>query len=171
VKYILICIILLPAILFAQSAPSKPDWSAWQFLIGDWVGGGGGNDQNQGTGGFTFALDLQKQVITRRNFAEYPAAKDRPASRHDDFMIIYQSPDKSTRADYYDSEGHVIRYVAQLSKDGRSAEFLSDSIPAEPRYRLIYFRMGDTEVAIRFDIAPPGSSEFKQYIQATAHKK
>ncbi|HEY3295979.1 MAG TPA: hypothetical protein VGL38_11110 [bacterium] len=167
--FALLC--LLPALLLAQPAPSKPDWSACQFLIGEWTGGGGGSP-GQGTGSFIFAPDLQGRVITRKNIAEYPATKDQPAYRHDDLMVIYQLPDHATRADYYDNEGHVIRYGVEFAADKNAVIFLSDSLAGQSRYRLTYTRTDSADVTIRFDVAVPGSGEgFKTYIQATAHKK
>ena len=73
----------------------------------------------------------------RKNRAEYPAAKDRPAVVHEDLMVIY--PD-AKRAIYFDSEGHVINYA--IEADGKSAVFVSEPDPAAPRYRLTYRTTG-----------------------------
>ena len=55
----------------------------------------------------------------RRNHAEYPAAKDKTAIRHDDLMMIYsEGDDKPPEAVYADSEGHVIHYESEVSSDG-----------------------------------------------------
>src|SRR5262244_1588463 len=45
------------------------------------------------------------------------------------------APDGATRADYWDSEGHVIRYGVTVDA-GKSIVFLSEG--AGPRYRLTY---------------------------------
>src|SRR3990172_5372167 len=86
------------------------------FLLGRWEGSGGGAP-GQGGGGTTFAMSLQKRIITRTNHAEYPASNDRPALVQDDFMVIY-TEGGAIRADYYDSEGHVIRYVVEAGGGG-----------------------------------------------------
>ena len=36
---------------------TPPNWDAWQFLLGEWVGEGGGAP-GQGGGGMTFHFDL-----------------------------------------------------------------------------------------------------------------
>ena len=72
----------------AQQA-SKDGFGPLDFLLGDWVAEGGGAP-GQGTGGFSFAPDLQRAIVVRKSYAEYPATKDRPTYRHDDLMVIYK---------------------------------------------------------------------------------
>lgn len=149
---------------------SAVDWSRWQFLMGEWVGEGTG-EPGEGTGGFTFALDLQEQILVRKNMALYPATTDRPAFRHDDLLIIYQQGD-ATRATYFDNEGHVISYHVAFSENERGVIFVSESVPSEPRFRLTYEKEGEAKVSIRFEIAPPGKlDEFAIYLNAQAHRK
>src|SRR5689334_18745322 len=66
-------LLAMAACLFAQS---PPNWDRWQFLIGDWVGEGGG-EPGQGAGAFSFRLDLEGRVLVRKNRSDYPEAKDR----------------------------------------------------------------------------------------------
>jgi hypothetical protein len=169
-KSFFLLFLFLPAILFAQPQTPKPDWTPYQFLIGEWVGEGGGMP-GQGTGGFTFTLDLQNQILIRRNFADYPATKDKPASRHDDLMVIHQSGDAPAKADYWDNEGHVIHYTVTVATD-TFLVFLSDSIPSAPRFRLSYRTVSGGKVRITFDIASPAKpDQFQEYIEAFAHRK
>src|SRR5437764_2054866 len=78
-----------------------------RFLLGDWRA----VDTPAGeTGAFAFKLAVQDHVIIRTNEATYAATADRPASRHDDLLVIYPE-DGSLKADYFDNEGHVIRYA------------------------------------------------------------
>ncbi len=136
-----------------------------QFLLGQWDGNG---DQAGATGGFTFASSVQDHVIVRTNYSNTPATRDQPASRHDDLMVIYLDAGV-VKADYFDSENHVIRYVAET----RSGEvmFLSEIKPSEPRYRLTYTRGSATTLIGRFDVAPPGRPEsFTPYLSWTAGK-
>ncbi len=162
--------VLLSALTFSQQAVPTPNWDAWQFLIGEWVGEGGG-DPGQGGGGFTFSTDLQDRILVRRNYAAYPATKDRPAFRHDDLMVIYREPGGSTKADYYDNEGHIIRYDIAFANDSNSVVFTSLASDSEPRYRLTYARIQSNSVSITFEIAPPGHPDkFREYIKAAAKK-
>jgi len=153
----------------AQQSAS-PDWSKWQFLIGSWNAAGRG-DPGEGAGGFSFAFDLQKRVITRKSHTDYPATGNRPAFAHDDLMIIYLAG-AQFRADYYDNEGHVIHYAIAFSNDGQACTFVSDAAAAQPRFRLTYTQMKDGQVAVKFEIALPNDPEkFKVYVEGTAQKK
>jgi hypothetical protein len=171
-------LIAASAVLFLAAAPQPsaqqrtktPDWTPWRFLLGEWVGEGGG-EPGQGVGGSTFALDLQNTILVRRNLAEYPATANRPAMHHDDLMIIYQQSG-STRAVYFDNEGHVIQYAASVSPDGTTWTFLSEPQADAPRFRLVYTKETADSVRIDFDIAPPGKPEaFSSYIQSRTRRK
>ena len=164
-----VCLFAVSALSSQQSSP--PDWHAWNFLMGDWTGVGSGQP-GQGAGGFTFKLDLQERVLVRSNYAEYPATKDRPAFRHDDFMVVYhETPTTPARAIYFDSEGHVIHYAVQIDGAAKTAIFLSEPQSDSPRYRLTYTGKTSDTVAIKFEVAPPNNPEqFKTYIEATAKR-
>jgi hypothetical protein len=158
----------------AAAQPAKEDltWAPLGFLVGEWTGEGSG-DPGQGAGGFSFTWDLQQKVLVRRNFAEYPAAKDRPAFSHYDLMVVYKDPAGGRlKAIYFDSEGHVINYDVSASKDSNVIQFLSDASLTSPRYRFTYTKTGSAAVSIKFEIAPPGKGDsFSPYIQATARRK
>ena len=164
---------LIPIVVLALTLAAPQQDAAWaplQFLAGDWTGEGGGGP-GQGSGEFSFQFDLQGKVLVRKNVARYPAAQDKPAVTHDDLMVVYLESGK-VRADYYDSEGHVIRYAVTPSTAGNTAQFLSDAQPSSPRYRLTYSSTGKDSLAIRFEIAPPGKpGAFATYIEAKARRK
>jgi len=80
-----------------------------QFLVGEWEGLG---EQGGATGAFTFTPAVQNRVIVRTNYSNTPATASSPASRHDDLMTIYVEVNV-VKADYFDNEGHVIRYLVQ----------------------------------------------------------
>ena len=148
----------------ASSAPPRV-LEPLSFLLGTWDAPG----PNQSSGRTVFALGLQDQVMIRNNSADYPAADGKPAVRHEDLMVIYPVGNVA-RADYYDSEGHAIRYVVIPAGQGR-ALFLSDLIEKEPRYRLTYVLQPDGTLAGSFEVAPPGQPDaFKSYLTWQAHK-
>ena len=160
--------IIAIATVLAASARAEPPapLAPFQVLIGEWQAL---DDPSGATGGFTFSWSVQDRVIVRTNYANYPAANGTPASRHDDLMVIYVDADV-VRADYFDNEGHVIRYVADGKPD--QIVFLSEVKPSEPRYRLVYRRASDGFLRGRFDVAPPGSPEaFSSYLSWTARKR
>src|SRR5947209_4951221 len=112
-------LVALPAV-GAGAAPKDDPWAAYRFLVGEWVGEGGGRP-GQGAGQCSFAFELQGKVLVRRNRAEFPAAAGRPASVHEDLMVIYPAAGgKAGKAVYFESEGHVIHYTASPSEDGRA---------------------------------------------------
>jgi len=157
-----------------QTAASANDsaWTALGALLGSWTGEGSG-DPGQGTGGFSFASDLQGKILVRKSYADYPATKDRPAFSHQDLMVVYQEPDtRLSKAVYLDNEGHVINYTVTLSPDAKSIVFLSELRPSTPRYRLIYIMTGKDRVELTFEIAPPDKPDsFTTYIKAGARRQ
>ena len=168
-------LVLLLIVGFAQpQGPAKAGrpWAPLSFLLGEWTGEGSGQP-GQGAGGFSFLPDLEKNVLVRKNRADYPATKDRPAFSHTDLMIVYREPGAvKLRAIYFDSEGHVIHYTVDPSADGNAVQFLSDSSTSNPRYRLTYTKTGADTVGIQFEIAVPAKPDFfTTYIQATARRK
>jgi hypothetical protein len=157
----LVLIVLTGTMRGQSPSPLAP----FQFLLGEWEGI---SDQAGATGGFSFAPGVQDRVIVRTNYSNTPPGGGRPASRHDDLMVIYVDA-SLVKADYFDSEGHVIRYVA----DARPGEvvFLSEIKASEPRYRLTYTRGSATTLNGTFDVAPPGKPEaFAPYLSWTARK-
>ena len=168
-RRVLFFLLFLNTILFAQPSGKAPNWDAWNFLMGEWKGEGGG-DPGQGSGIFSFAPDLDYTIITRKNHAVYPATKDRPAFTHDDVMTIYQSGN-STKAIYFDNEGHTINYTAEFSKDSNAVIFLSDLIPSTPRFRLTYTKVESGIVRITFEIASPTQPDkFSMYLEGIANR-
>jgi hypothetical protein len=142
-------------------APLAP----FQFLLGEWKGIG---DQAGATGGFAFAPGVQDRVIVRTNYSNTPASGGRPASRHDDLMVIYVDAGL-VKAEYFDNEGHVIRYVAE-ARPGEVV-FLSEVKTSEPRYRLTYTRGSATTLNGKFEVTPPGKPEaFAPYLSWAARK-
>lgn len=145
-----------------------PQLEALRFLLGDWEAIG---EPEEATGGFRFVPQLQSRVIVRTNYAEYPATTDRPAYRHDDLMIIYFDQAQGIRADYYDSEGHIIRYAGQASPPNQVV-FTSEPTPAGPGFRLSY-RLGENGIlAGIFEIdAPNQPCGFAPYLAWSARRQ
>jgi len=163
---ILLLAVFIASAPFLVRAPEDP-LAPLRFLAGDWIA----IDTPAGeTGSFTFKLAVQDRVLVRSNEANYTATPERAASRHEDLLLIY-SENGSLKADYFDSEGHVIRYAVQ-PRQPNAVVFLSDPGPREPRYRLTYTVASDGVLIGSFEIAPPGSPEsFKPYLSWKARRR
>jgi hypothetical protein len=116
-------------------------------------------------GGFAFEEQLQGRVIVRQNHADYAASDSAPAWRHEDLMVIYD--EGRLRADYFDSEGHVIRYAGEITGD-EAVSFTSLGDTAGPVFRLSY-RVEDGTLRGAFEIGDPGSDgAFRPYLAWSA---
>ncbi len=147
---------------------TTPDWDAWQFLIGEWVGEGGGTP-GQGSGLLTFRFDLQRQVLLRENHVDFPATPDHPAFTHDDLTIIYQDPSGRMRATYFDNERHVIPYAISSTAD--TIVMVSEPEPNAPRFRTTYSQRENGTIHTRFEIAPPGAPDaFAIYVEGSSKR-
>lgn len=153
-------IVLAGSAVFAgPPAPLEP----LAFLIGEWEATGAGQP-GQGSGRAVFSRALQDRVILRTSYSELPASGAAASSRHDDLVVIYAAAGTAARADYYDNEGHVIRYVVTSPATGEAA-FVSEPIAGEPRYRLSYKLTPEGVLKGEFAIAPPGEPPaFKPYL-------
>jgi hypothetical protein len=169
--HLLLVIMIFPIGRLAAQQPVKAaDWSAWQFILGEWVGTGSGAP-GQGTGSFTFSYDLEKRILVRKNHTEFPKTDKSPAFTHEDLMIVYQENDR-TKAVYWDNEGHVINYIAGFSQDGNKLYFTSEAAAQAPRFRLVYEKLGDNKMNNVFEIAAPGKpDQFSKYLEAVVIKK
>jgi hypothetical protein len=109
-------------------------------------------------------------VLVRRNHADLPAAGGRPAAKHDDLMVIYPGAGKR-EAIYFDNEGHVLRYTAAVSADGKVLTFVTAPVASAPRFRLTYARLPGDALDIRFEIAPPQNpAGFSTYLTGRARR-
>ena len=151
-----------------RAVSAADDWGPIQFLVGHWSGEGSG-EPGKGTGAFSFLPDVQGHVLVRKNFAEYPPAEGKPASRHDDLTIIYMDETSNQlKAIYFDNEGHVIRYLVDPVDQG--AVFTSEGGRDVTRYRLTYTKKGEDRLIVKFEVAPP-SKDFATYIEAVVQRE
>jgi hypothetical protein len=154
--------------LVTPTGPLVETLIPFSFLLGRWEAAGGGS-AIKSSGRFSFEAVAEGHAIIRHNTTE-------TAGRlHEDILMIYPEPGRggapdSCRALYVDNEGHTIHYAAGASADSAGAVFLSDETPGMPRFRLTYRMQADGTVAIIFEMAPPGSTEFKTYLEGTGRR-
>jgi hypothetical protein len=166
-------LLLLAAVATAAPAPPAADvatpslaeaWRPFDFLLGRWNASGGGAP-GASTGWFSFEIAAGGHALLRQN--ESVSA----TGRHLDTMLIYEEPAGSFRALYTDNEGHTIHYAVTATAEPRGVAFLSDEMPGMPRFRMNYRLDPDASVHVSFEIAPPGSSEFKMYAEGAGRRK
>ncbi len=153
-------IVMLSVLTGSIGAAQTDSFAPLRFLLGQWRA----IDTQPGeTGAFAFTLAVQDHVVIRTNEANYAATAGRAASRHDDLLVIY-AENSSVKADYFDNEGHIIRYTVEPLGD-RAVAFVSAPDPRQPRYRLIYRGGANDTLVGTFEIAPSESPDaFKLYL-------
>ena len=160
---------MVMAAAVAANAQSPSPLDALDFLLGEWQAQGNGAPGSS-VGSFTFARELQNHVIVRHSFSEAVKAAGQAGARHDDLMVVHVDDAGAVRADYFDSEGHTIRYVV-TAKAGHEAVFLSDSMESPSIYRLTYSLDPDGSLNGKFEIAFPDRPDlFAQYLAWTARR-
>lgn len=160
--------VLLSQPLWAQKAAAG--WEKWQPLVGEWVGEGNGQP-GQGSGTFSFDLQLDGNILVRKSHTEFPASGNRPAAVHDDLLVVYRNQEGlPAKAIYFDNEKHVIQY--EVTYPDNKIVLTSEPNPAAPRFRLVYELLGSDLVNIRFEMAMPNApGEFKLYLEGKSKKK
>ena len=151
---------LLMLVAAALPMPAQnADLKQLDFLVGKWTGVAEdkAGQLGAGSGACSFELDLNNKIIVRHSAASYDSGVT-----HGDLMLIYV--EGGTRAIYFDTEGHVIRYNVAVPSANHVA-FESDGTQAGPKYRLSYWLDG-AFLKVKFEIAMPGG-EYKTYTGGT----
>ena len=152
------------SVSFAQQTPS---WEKWTWLIGEFQGEGSGQP-GQGGGTFSFAFDLDKNILVRKSHSEYPATNNKPLIVHNDLMIVY--PDYTgnpSKAIYFDNEGHTINY--SITYPDQSIVLTSNKIANVPIFRLTYSLLNDGMLNTKFEMSQDGE-KFMTYIEGKSKK-
>ncbi len=133
------------------------------FLVGEWEGAGQGST-GQSLGSFTVQPDLGTNVLVRRGVNVGADARV-----HEDLTVIY-ARGAELRADYWDNEGHVIRYQIVSQPQDKSVVFESTPGPDGMHYRLTYRPVNDDTLELHFDLAPTGQ-DYKPYLSGSLTRK
>jgi hypothetical protein len=164
---LLIVFMILCQVTIGQQTTNP--WEKWNFLLGEWVGEGGGQPgQNGGT--FSFQTDLDKKILVRKNHTVFPATVSSPEKIHDDLLIVYPASHNGPQeAIYFDNEGNTIKYKVSFHEN--SLVLTSDIIPNTARFRLSYVTVDNKTVNITFEMASPQTpEEFRVYLSGKATK-
>lgn len=153
-------LLTLAIILFSFTchAQAPTDWSRYQWLMGDWKSE---SKPGQPTGTFSFALDLNRNILVRKSHTELPAV-------HEDMLIIYSEHNGSPlKAIYFDNEGHTINYAIYHFE--KTIIMTSEKIPDMPRFRLTYIQLSPETIKTKFEISKDGET-FTTYIEGNSNK-
>jgi len=168
---VLLFIVSLAAVPgYSQGSQSAPDpWKPLEFLLGTWEAKTmGGTAGAQGTGVYSFSLELDKHIMARHSAGANCKAPEDFNCEHSDLLYLYPEG-HAIKAIYFDNEGHTIHYdVTTPTPD--SAIFLSDGAAPGPQFRLIYEKK-DTVLSGKFQMRMPGQTEFKSYLEWSGGKR
>ena len=166
-------VVLCSVPLLAQ-APHNPagadPFSSLAFLEGTWDANVQNNTAIQQAGRYTFDRELNGHVLARHATTD-PGCKA-PTSfdcSHNDLLYVFQeTPGGSLKADYFDSEGHVIHYDV-TTPTPTSVVFLSTPGPG-PQFRLSYELSGKTMTG-KFQMHMPGQGDWRTYLEWSGSRK
>jgi hypothetical protein len=166
-KVKLLISVLFFGIISISSAQQNTTWNKWDWLTGDWKGEGSGQP-GQGSGAFSFSFDLDRNIIIRKSHSIYPATQSKPATKHDDLLIVYLDvTGNPNKAIYFDNEGHTISYTITYSD--KSIMMTSDKIPDTPVFRLVYTLVDSETINTRFEMSQDGD-KYTPYIEGKSKK-
>jgi hypothetical protein len=171
-KAFLLGMVLLSGTAAVCQTAAKPDpWARLRFLLGTWEAKTtGGNAQAQGTGAYTFRLELNDHLLARHSsYASCKGPEDFNCE-HGDLLYIYpEAPGQDLRAIYFDNEGHVIHYAVSVPRPGT---VVLESDPGEPgpQFRLSY-ELNEAVLAGKFQIKMPGQADFGSYLEWSGGRK
>ena len=145
------------------SSPLAGDLGALAFMIGEWKSVGDPSGPDAG-GTSSIEPDLSGRLLIRRDHVLTTAGQ-----AFDIYMAMYDDGG-SLRAEFVDTEGHVIHYAVTPAPDGRSAVFVAPASQSGPGFRLTYAAAPGERLHIRCEIAPPGGA-YKVYAEGDVARR
>ena len=174
-KKLIILILLLPALSFAQSAKQDSIWMPFRWFAGTWTGDSEGQP-GKGKYERSYTIIFNKKFIEVKNTSTYPPSQQNPKGEvHEDIgFISYDRSRKTFVLRQFHIEGFVNQYkLESISADGKTIIFISEAIeniPAGFRAKETYKITAENEFMEIFELAEPGK-EFEVYSKATLRRK
>jgi hypothetical protein len=166
---ILLILTLSASPLFAQTSTPTPDpFAPIHILYGTWDAKADGPSGVKAFGTYTFRPELAGHIVARRGegLSDCSGPKSFDCD-HGDMLYVYpEGP--ALKAIYFDNEGHTIHYSVTAPTPS-TVEFLSEPTPG-PRFRLTY-TLKDGIMTGRFQMQPPGSTDWHSYLEWYGAKK
>ena len=151
--------------------PAADPWEALQFLLGTWEAKTqGGSAKAEGSGTYTFQLELRSHILARHSGGEACKGPADFNCEHGDLLYIYRdAAGQPYKAIYFDNEAHVIHYDV-TTPSASTVMFLSDASSPGPQFRLLYSLDGPL-MSGKFQIRMPGQAQFNSYLEWSGAKK
>ncbi len=171
----LLIIVLLPALLMAQTEKKQDVWEPFKFFVGKWEGKG------EGKSGVSkvmkdFQFVLKNKFLQLRTKAVFePQEKNLKGEVHEDWgFFSYDQSRKKIVFRQFHVEGFTIQYVLEeISNEGKTIVFKSEQIengPPKLQAKLIYKIFGEETLEEGFYLGF-GGKELDCYITNTLTRK
>jgi hypothetical protein len=153
-----------PPVQYKISIPTPPDFSALDWLRGQWTGKTGPNSP-PGDVRLTVSPDLGNHFLVFRGEVSLAAALTVPATKESWMGILSAGPDATQFIlRVFSSTGFITRY--RLIAEGAEVRLNPEGGDAPPPgwlFRRTWARTGTDEFAETVQVAPPGKAFFDYY--------
>lgn len=153
-----------PPVRYSIPLPPAPDFSALEWLLGDWTG----KTADRSVPGeirFSASFDLEKHFMVFREEVSLNATKSTPASKESWLGILSPSREGAGFVlQTFSSTGFMTRYrVTVEGPEIRWSPEGGEQTPPGWLFRRIIGRTSDTEFTETVQVAPPAKSFFDYY--------
>jgi len=149
---------------YSIALPPKPDFSALDWLAGDWTGQTA-DKHSPGDVHINVVYALDRRYMVFNEWIALPATKTAPATRESWIGILTSGPSGSGLVFHsYSSTGFVLRY--RVVADGNQISFFpegGDPAPAGWLFRRTLARVADGTFTETVQAAPPNQPFFDYY--------
>jgi len=153
-----------PAVQYKISIPTLPDFSALDWIRGQWSGKTGSNSP-PGDVQLSVSPDLGNHFLVFRGEVSLAATPTVPATKESWMGILSAGPDATQFIlRVFSSTGFITRY--RLIVEGAEVRLNPEGGDAPPPgwlFRRIWARTGSDEFAETVQVAPPGKAFFDYY--------
>lgn len=153
-----------PPVVYSIPIPAKPDFSALQWLVGDWTGKTAGHGA-PGEVRLSATFDLEKHFMILRGEVSWAATKTAPAWKESWMGILSANRERAGFVlRVFTSTGFITRY--QVTTDGPEIHFNPEGGEVPPPgwlFRRMIQRTGVGEFTETVQVAPPAKSFFEYY--------
>ncbi len=154
---------------FAASPPLSAEMQPLSFLVGHWTATEGKAENDAiARGVSSIEPAAGGTALLRRDRTDLFSVDGTPRTSFEQVMLIYPEGG-ALHADYFDGS-HVIHYVSATVDPGKSVTFNTAATPGPPRFRLTYAAGGANLITVKFEMAPPGSAEFRTIASGEAKR-